>query len=93
MNIQMGHLPEGDLVMVCDRKLPAEVRRVEYFREQKLLMLVYAGGDPQDELMHYEMPDDYAARVEQKSSMVIAEPDAAFPGLRAYHASLIQIGA
>jgi len=93
MNIQMGHLPEGDLVLVCDRELPSEVKRVEYFRDQKLLMLVYASGEPEDELMHYELPADYAHRVEAKSSLVIVEPDMVSGQQRGYYTSLIQVGA
>ncbi len=93
MNIQMGHLPEGDLVMVCDEKLPADVKRVEYFREQKLFMLVYGDSAHEDELMHYELPDDYAHKVELKSNLVIVEPDAASGTQRGYFTSLIQVGA
>ena len=92
MNIQMGHLPEGDLVMVCDRELPSEVKRVEYFRDQKLLMLVYTDGDPEDELMHFELPDHYARKVEAKSSLVIVEPGVSGQQ-RGYYTSLIQVGA
>ncbi len=93
MNIQMGHLPEGDLVMVCDQKLPAEVKRVEYFRDQKLLMLVYLNGDREDELMHYELSDNYARKVELKSSLVIVEPDIQTGQQMGYYTSLIQVGA
>ena len=93
MNIQMGNLPEGDLVMVCDRKLPAEVKRVEYYRDQKLLMLVYTDGEIEDELMHYELPDQYARKVEAKSNLVVIEPDQASGKQLGYYTSLIQIGA
>lgn len=93
MNIQMGHLPEGDLVMVCDEQLPAEVKRVEYFRDQKLLMFVYRDGEREDDLMHYELPDDYARQVELKSSLVIIEPDLINGKQMGYYTSLIQVGA
>ncbi|PZP56587.1 MAG: hypothetical protein DI586_03255 [Micavibrio aeruginosavorus] len=93
MNIQMGHLPEGDLVMVCDQELPSEVKRVEYFRDQKLLMLVYKDGEQEDELMHYELPEDYARRVELKSNLVIIEPDPQTGKQMGYYTSLIQVGA
>ena len=79
--------------MVCDRELPAEVKRVEYFRDQKLFMLVYTTPDHDGDLMHYELTDDYARKVELKSSLVIVEPDPSTGEQRGYYTSLIQVGA
>ncbi len=93
MNIQMGNLPEGDLVMVCDKKLPSDVKRVEYFRDQKLLMLIYEDQDHEGDLMHYELPDAYASKVELKSSLVIIEQDPETGKKMGYYTSLIQVGA
>lgn len=78
--------------MVCDQQLPSEVKRVEYFREQKLLMFVYMDGEQEDELMHYELPEDYARKVELKSNLVIIEPDVNTGKQMGYYTSLIQIG-
>lgn len=93
MNIELGQLPDGDLVLVCDSTFPADVKRVEYYREQKLFMLVYDDPAHEGDLMHYEVSDDLAPRVERKSSMVIIEPDLMTGRPMGYYTSLIQVGA
>jgi hypothetical protein len=93
MNIELGQLPDGDLVLVCDSSFPADVKRVEYYRDQKLFMLVYDDPDHEGDLMHYELADDVARKVERKSSMVIIEPDLTTGRPMGYYTSLIQVGA
>jgi hypothetical protein len=93
MNIELGQLPDGDLVLVSDASLPADVKRVEYYRDQRLFMLVYDLADHEGELMHYELRDDVAQKVERRSSLVIVEPDAMTGKPMGYYASLIQVGA
>lgn len=93
MNIELGQLPDGDLALVCDTSLPGGVKRVEYYRDQKLFMLVYDLPDHEGDLMHYELKDDVAEKVKKRSSMVIVEPDMMTGRPMGYYASLIQVGA
>lgn len=93
MNIELGQLPDGDLVLVCDSCFPADVKRIEYYRDQKLFMLVYDHPDHEGDLMKYEIADDVARKVERKSSMVIIEPDQMTGRPMGYYTSLIQVGA
>lgn len=93
MNISLGHLPDGDLVLVSDSTFPADVKRIEYYRDQKLFMLVYDDPAHEGDLMHYELADDMARKVERKSSMVVIEPDIMTGRPMGYYASLIQVGA
>lgn len=93
MGISLGHLPDGDLVIVSDSTFPAGVKRVEYYRDQKLFMLVYDDPDHEGDLMHYELADDVASKVERRSSMVVIEPDMMTGRPIGYYASLIQVGA
>lgn len=93
MNIELGQMNDGDLVMVCDRKFPADIKRVEYYRDQKLFMVVYDLPDHDGDLMHYEIADDVARKVERKSSLIIVEPDDLTGKPMGYYASLIQVGA
>lgn len=93
MNIELGQLPDGDLALVCDESLPGGVKRVEYYREQKLFMLVYDIPDHEGDLMHYELKDDVAEKVRKRSSMVIVEPDLKTGRAMGYYTSLIQVGA
>ncbi len=92
MSIELGELPDGDLVLVSDMRLPSDVKRIEYYRDQRLLMLVYE-ADHEGDLMHYELKDDVASKVERRSSMVIIEPDLLTGRPSGYYASLIQVGA
>lgn len=93
MSLELGELPDGDLVLVSDQRLPSDVKRIEYYRDQRLLMLVYDAADHEGDLMHYELKDDVARKVERRSSMVIIEPDLLTGRPSGYYTSLIQVGA
>ena len=92
-NVNLGQMPDGDLVIVSDQTLPDDVKRVEYYRDQKLFMLVYANDDHEGDLMHYELADDIARKVERKTALMIIEPDKISGKPMGYYASLIQVGA
>ena len=92
-NVNLGQMPDGDLVIVSDQTLPDDVKRVEYYRDQKLFMLVYANDDHEGDLMHYELADDVARKVERKTALMIIEPDNNSGKPMGYYASLIQVGA
>ena len=93
MNIELGELPDGDLVLVSDTTFPADVKRIEYYRDQRLFMLVYDDPTHEGDLMHYELADDVARKVERKSSLVVIEPDIMTGKPMGYYTSLIQVGA
>ncbi len=93
MNIELGELPDGDLVLVSDTTFPADVKRIEYYRDQRLFMLVYDDPAHEGDLMHYELADDVARKVERKSSLVVIEPDIMTGKPMGYYTSLIQVGA
>lgn len=93
MNIELGELPDGDLVLVSDTTFPADVKRIEYYRDQRLFMLVYDDPEHEGDLMHYELADDVARKVERKSTLVVIEPDIMTGKPMGYYTSLIQVGA
>ena len=92
-NINLGELPNGDLILVTDQSFPADIKRVEYYRDQKLFMLVYERDELDSDLMHYELQDSIAQRVERKSNLMIVSPDDATGRKYGYFTSLIQVGA
>ncbi len=92
MDIELGQLPDGDLALVCGTALRANVKRVEYYRDQRLLMLVYDIPDDEGDLMHYELRDEIAAKVQRRGSLVVIEPDKSTGKPMGYYASLIQVG-
>jgi hypothetical protein len=91
MNIELGILNDGRVTLVCDKPLPDVVRRVEYYRDQKLFMLVYDDQDMEDQLMECEIPDHLAAPVEKSPNIIIFT---LFPDLEplGYKAPLIKVG-
>ena len=91
MNIELGILNDGRVTLVCDRPLPDVVRRVEYYREQRLFMLVYDDVGHEDQLMECEVPEHMAVPVEKAPNVIIFT---LFPELEplGYKAPLIKVG-
>jgi hypothetical protein len=75
MNIELGILHDGVVMLASDQPLPHIVKRVEFYREQRLFMLVYndegAKEDERNELMHYEVPENLAYSVEKSPNIII----------------------
>lgn len=67
----MTVLRSGVVMLVSDRPMPDMVRRVEYYRDQRLFMLVFNNDAVESELMHYEVPIDFAGQVEKTPNIVI----------------------
>ncbi|MCC7305088.1 MAG: hypothetical protein IT558_02390 [Alphaproteobacteria bacterium] len=90
MNIELGILKDGGIMMVSDRPLPHVVKRVEFYRDQRLLMLVYSNSD-ETELMHYEIPEAMVYPIEKSPNVIIYSlfPDEEPLG---YKAPLIKVG-
>ncbi|AEP10624.1 hypothetical protein [Micavibrio aeruginosavorus] len=90
MNVELGKLPDGGLVVMCDSHFPHEIRRIEYYRDQRLMMLVY-DADHEGDLMHYELSDVCANTVENSPNVMIVDHS---PGrkLYGYDVPLVQIG-
>lgn len=91
MNIELGLLHDGGVMMVSDQPLPDLVRRVEYYRDQRLFMIVYNDEDHGEDMMHYEVPTDMTRQVESAPSIMIYS---LFPGREpiGYKAPLVQVG-
>ena len=91
MNIELGLLHDGGVMMVSDRPLSDIVCRVEYYRDQRLFMLVYNSDEHLEEMMHYEVPEDMAQQVENAPNIMIYS---LFPNHEpiGYKAPLVQVG-
>lgn len=92
MNIELGILSDGNVMLVSDRPLRDLVRRVEYYKDQKLLMLVYNNKEFDSELMDYEIPEELRPSVERTPNIMIYSlfPDHEPIG---YKVPLVQVGA
>lgn len=91
MNIELGILHDGSVMMVSDRPLRDFVCRVEYYKDQRLFMLVYDDHDLGDELMHYEIPSDMKSHVEKSPNVILYS---LYPNREpiGYKVPLVQIG-
>ena len=71
MNVELGILKDGGVMLASDQPLPHVIKRVEFYREQRLFMLVYNNEDQDSELMHYEIPENMAHPVEMSPDVII----------------------
>lgn len=91
MNIELGRLPNGNMVIVSDMRFPGEVQRIEYYRDQHLVMLIYDDPDHEGDLMQYEVQGDAVGSMERSPSilLVTAEPGQELFG---YDVPVVHIG-
>ncbi len=91
MNIELGLLHDGNVMMVSDTPLPNIVCRIEYYREQRVFMVVYDDDDHTEEMMHYEIPENMTSPVENTPNIMIYSlfPDHEPIG---YKVPLVQVG-
>ncbi len=91
MNIELAVLNDGGVMLVSDKPLPDVVCRVEYYRDQRLFMLVYDDEHSDDDLMHYEIPENMALPIENTANIIIYS---LFPNHEpiGYKVPLVQVG-
>jgi len=94
MNLEFGVLNDGRITLVCDSPLPEIVKRVEFYRDQKLFMLVYDKDEKSacedDNLMECEIPERLLGPIEKNPSVAIFT---IFPDLKplVYDVPLIKV--
>ena len=91
MTVELTVLKDGGILLVNDEGYPDDIKRVEYYRDQKLFMLVYKNEEFEDELMHYEIPETMAHPVEKSPNIIICSYDAE-QNPYAYKAPLVKVG-
>jgi hypothetical protein len=71
MNIELGKLGNGGLVLMSDAPFPHPISSVEYYSEQKLLMLVYDEPGHEGDLMHYELAEHATDAIKKCASILV----------------------
>lgn len=71
MNIELGILKDGGVMLVSDRPLPDIIKRVEFYRDQRLFMLIYRNEENESDLMHYEVPETLTHPIEKSPDVII----------------------
>lgn len=90
--IRLGKTEDGRLILGSNESFPADIRHVEYYRDQRLFNLVFDTEDEQSALMPCEICRRTAALVHKSPSLIViamAEKGAAPYG---YIVPLVQIG-
>lgn len=92
MNVDLAQLNDGRIAVVTDAALPAQMRRIEYYRDQRLFMFIYDLPDHDGDLMHYELPESVAREIERVGELVIIVNDVANANQYDYTVPLIKVG-
>ena len=71
MNIELAKLSDDRILFVSDRPMPDIVKRVEYYRDQKLFMLCWYDQEMENLLMQQEVPIDFAMAIEKTPSVIV----------------------
>lgn len=91
MRIELGILNDGGVMLVSDHPLPDLVKRVEFYRDQAMMMLVYDNEEHEGELMPYEVPQAMASPVEKSPNVIIYSLFPDHPPI-GYKVPLIKVG-
>lgn len=90
--IQLGQADDGRLIIASNKKLPAKIKRVEYYREQKLFAFSFEDENEEDMLMQYEVSDEIADIIKASPDVIIVATTGEDDKLIKYLSPLIQIG-
>ena len=91
MAVELTVLKDGGVLLVNNEGYPSDIKRVEYYRDQRLFMLVYSDENIDDELMHYEVPNYMNEPVEKSPNIIVCSYDQNRDPY-AYKAPLIKVG-
>ena len=94
--IKLGQADDGRLVLGSNEEFPADIKYVEYYREQRLFNLVFDTDEESSDLMPLELCDDTAAAVHGSPTIMIiamaGQPKGPDGQAYGYMVPLIQVG-
>jgi hypothetical protein len=90
--ISLGQSNDGRLILASNQPFPSDVARIEYFRDQKLFMLIYEDSDDGSDLLPCEMSNAVSTIVKNSPDVVIIVQDHDKADPYGYVTPLIQIG-
>lgn len=71
MNLELAKMNDDRILLVSDTPMPDVVKRVEYYRDQRLFMIVWYDENMDELLMHHEVPIDFAMAIEKTPNILI----------------------
>ena len=90
--IRLGRTEKGHLIIASDEPLPSKVKRVEYYREQKIFTFSYEDEGEDDRLMSYEVSDEVAEIVKSSPDIIIVAMTEDGKDPEKYLCPLVQVG-
>ncbi len=90
--MHLGRTEDGQLILGSNHPLPSDIKRVEYYREQKLFVLVYESSEHDDEIMPCEMNDDVSDIIKSSPDIIIVATAENGEEAYEYDAPLVQVG-
>ena len=71
MNLELAKMNDDRILLVSDMPMPDVGKRVEYYRDQRLFMIVWYDENMEELLMHHEVPIDFAMAIEKTPNILI----------------------
>lgn len=90
--IRLGQAKDGRLVLGSNEAFPADIKYVEYYKEQRMFSLVFDTDDEQSELMPCELSPDTAAIVHTSPNIIVIAMAENNTNPYGYIVPLVQIG-
>jgi hypothetical protein len=90
--IRLGQSTDGRLVLGSNEPFPADIKHIEYYKEQRLFSLVFDTPDEQSSLMPCEICPRTAALVHASPNIMIIAMAEAGTAPYGYMVPLVQIG-
>jgi hypothetical protein len=90
MNVELARLKDGRPLIVADSQLPHPVQRVEFYRDQRLVVLVYDKPDHEDDLMQCELTEA-SIKLFEDNSRVMVVSYAGKKDVKYYDVSLVKV--
>jgi len=90
--IRLGQAVDGRLIIGSNEQFPADIKHVEFYREQRLFSLVFDTPDEESALMPCEICPKTAALVKASPNIMIIAMAEAGAEPYGYMVPLVQIG-
>lgn len=90
--IRLGQTMDGRLILGSSETFPADIKHVEYYKEQRLFSLVFDTPDEESALMPCEIPPKIATIVQASPNIIVIAMAEAGAEPYGYMVPLVQIG-
>lgn len=89
---ELGVLRDGAMVLLTTRGLSKDLKRVEFYRDMKLLKLIYDDGTDDGDLIEYEVTDHAADLIKGSARNILVVDAQNMQDPEGFDVPLVQIG-